>query len=252
MWHVGCSPSGGRELKLTGTFEPAAIIYESTQASISLTLNIRNEGSAPLRILGVDGGCACRRVDHAGLPALIKAGAGYHVPVNMAASSSYGIGQYLFSAQTSEGVVNFPVQLALFPRNRVSPASIGLPNLIEEEEREFEIVHRSVFESQSGLPRYTLEVPPGFVYTRAQVQRGHVAAISRFEYQDTTYRVTLKDRSIGLRKSFIGLTRDDGQRELEVPVVWRRVEYLSAVPERAFLGTRASEYSFVVRMTVSS
>jgi hypothetical protein len=238
FWQVGCAPTGIPEIKLSGDFEPAVILYESKQATIPLILNVRNAGNSALQVLNVDGGCACRRVDQSGFPAIIKAGANCKVPVNMTVSSASGVGQYLFGAQTSSGGLSFPVSLTLFPRNRVSPETIGIPNLVEEQGWEFELIHRAIFESRLGPLRHDLVVPAEFVATRLKTQRGKVNAAPQFEYQDTSYRVALNDRKVGLHKSILGLINEDGGRELDVPVVWRRVEYLSAMPDRAFMGPR--------------
>ena len=42
----------------------------------------------------------------------------------------------------------------------------------------------------------------------------------------------------GHHQAFLALKRTDDHKPIELPVVWRRVEYLSSVPEKAFLGAR--------------
>ena len=59
------------------------------------------------------------------------------------------------------------------------------------------------------------------------------------QWLDTTYRLTLKEKTLGLKKVVIGLKAADGERLLELPVVWNRVPFLSSSPARAFVGPYA-------------
>jgi hypothetical protein len=234
----GCSSSGKAVLGLTGAFDQTRILYRREQTTLPLTLTVRNVGTVPLRLLNLDGGCTCRRVDTSVLPAVINPGKTYPLHVDMEARSLSGNEQYLFRAETDRGSVSIPVGLILFPRNRISPTVVGSPNLIEGDSWEFTLVQRAVFESASGPARLELQTTPEFVWTREEVKRGQVAVATQYDYEDTTYRVVLKDERLGLHKTVFALKHPDGHRELEIPVVWRRVGYLSAVPDRAFLGPR--------------
>jgi hypothetical protein len=188
--------------------------------------------------MNVDGGCSCRHVDTTVLPRVVLPGQICQLHVDMTARSLYGNEHYLFRAQTDRGSVDLPIGLVLFPRNRVSPESVGCPTLVDDGSWEFTLVHRAVFEATSGPPELAFRSTPEFDLNRVDVQRGQVAVASEFAYEDTTYRIVLKDTQHGLRKSVLTFRRPDDVAELEIPVVWRRVAYLSAVPDRAYLGPR--------------
>ncbi len=156
----------------------------------------------------------------------------------MTALSISGDERYLFRAETDRGSVDIPVGLILFPRNRVSPTGVASPSLIEDQPWEFTLVHRATYEATSGPPAFDLQPIPEFDVRRDGAKRGQVAVSDRFEYQDTTYRVVLKDKQLGPHKTVLTLKHQDGHEAIEIPVVWRRVPYLSAVPDRAYLGPR--------------
>ncbi len=70
----GCSPSGKTVLGLTGAFDQTNILYSHEHTTLPLTLSVRNVGTVPLRLMNLDGGCACRRVDTSVLPVVIDPG----------------------------------------------------------------------------------------------------------------------------------------------------------------------------------
>jgi hypothetical protein len=234
----GCAKGDREVLGLTGAFDKTPILFRRQDTVIPLLLTVRNVGTVPLRLLDMDGNCSCRRVDKSVLPVFVNPGRQFQLHVDIAAHSSSGKEQYVFRAQTDRGGVDLTVPLVLFPRHRVSPESVGSHSLVEDEPWEFTLVHRAVFESGEGPPQLDLRPTPEFVSTRVDAKQGEVAFASQLRYEDSTYQVVLKDKQPGLHKSVLILARPDGQSEYEIPVVWRRVEYLSTAPERALMGAR--------------
>jgi len=76
--------------------------------------------------------------------------------------------------------------------------------------------------------------------TKVGAQRSAVASVPGFQYEDTTYRVALKSPAVGTFRDEIRLVTADHHELVEVPIVWRRLPFLSALPERVALGNRPS------------
>jgi hypothetical protein len=106
---------------------------------------------------------------------------------------------------------------------------------------EFELVHRAVFRSSdSGSARSpTLVSPDGtFHIVKGSTRIDEVNGTADFVSEETAYRITLADPSLGLHKAVIALVNPDGRVRIEAPVTWRRSPFLSSVPDRVVLGSR--------------
>jgi len=201
---------------------------------------VRNEGNEPIKVFKVDGGCACRRVDQAGLPVVLSPGVPRSISVELSMPPRAELENFMIQFQTDQGVVGVPVSMVILARDSLIPGALASPTLIEREDWEFEVIHRTVFESDQPAARLPLDVPAELIASEIGVHGGPVAIAPQFTYQDTKYRVTLKDKRMGLHKALLALKREEGRRTIELPVIWRRVAYLSTAPERAFLGPRPS------------
>jgi hypothetical protein len=226
------------DVRLSAAFDHPRILYDPNQAKMPLHLLTRNDGEVPLKIYGVDGGCGCRRIDQSGFPTVLSPGAMLSISVELSMPPKAESESFMIQFQTDQGVIGAPASLVILCRESLSPESLGCPTLVEDETWEFELIHRAISESDRPQVRSTLDIPAQLVAMQIGTHGGRVAIAPQFAYQDTKYRLTLKDKEIGLHKALLGLKGPDGRRVIELPVVWHRVEYLSSVPEEVFLGAR--------------
>ena len=64
----GCTGSQQSVPRLAASFAQPSVLYESGPGGVDLTLKVTNEWSRTLKVVNVDGGCSCRRIDRSGLP----------------------------------------------------------------------------------------------------------------------------------------------------------------------------------------
>lgn len=225
-------------IHLSGRFAEDRVVYDSKAAWVPTTLLLKNDGNVPLTIREIGAGCSCRRVEQSVFPASLVPGGSIGVPVEIHDKRPYEAQNIVFTAVTEHGSINVPASLLAMPEHHFNPETVALPNLEESEEGTFELVHRAVFKPASPVPKARLDVPDGIEVARGESRSGVVAAMPEYRYEDTTYRFTVKDRDMGLHRSVIALRAADQSALLEVPVVWKRVEYLTPAPDRVTLGLR--------------
>jgi hypothetical protein len=230
----GCSEPA--RIGLKANFAETTFIADS--GTVSMTLLVSNTGNRALRILGVDGGCACRQVDQSELPVGVNPGAKVPLPVKMSHRRQYQPETILFSFQTDHGAVQCPVVLDVLPSDRLNPEAPINVMLSEEDQWEFELVHRQLYRADEGRYAAELVVPPDFVATELRRESGHIARAPQFAFTDVTYTVRLVDRSLGFRRDTIGVRGPDGRVLTEAPVLWRRLSFLSCLPDMVMLGAR--------------
>jgi hypothetical protein len=64
-----------------------------------------------------------------------------------------------------------------------------------------------------------------------------VGGAPELAYEDTTYRVVIKDSEAGLHRDNLAI-KDGDRTSVEASVSWERVAYLSAAPAKVILGSR--------------
>ena len=203
---AGCSTAPNPDVRLSAAFDRPRIIYDPDQTKIPLRLIVRNEGNVSVKVYKVDGGCGCRKIDQSGFPAVLAPGTMTQIAAQLATPPKAELENFMIQFETDHGVVGAPASLVILARDSFSPEAVGSATLDEEDGWDFEVVHRAVFESDgTHKNRLALEVPPQFVASEIDVHGGPVAIAPQFTYQDTKYRITLKDRSIGLHKAFGGV-----------------------------------------------
>ncbi len=242
---AGCGSGDGAAAKavprLTAAFTRDRLLYDPSNPALNLDLMIQNAGNQTLRIIKVDAGCSCRHVDPKQLPATLRPGEGLKLAVGMSGGRTFAPETYVFTFTTDQGQFTAPVGLLSLPRHQLSPDTVTMNGLYEsnaDEEARFRLVHREVFEPGRRDAGVALAIPEGFAREDLGVREGRVASAPEFAYRDSEYRLTLRDRSLGLHRAEV-VARDAAGRKLaEVPVVWQRLPFLTSVPERVALSDR--------------
>jgi hypothetical protein len=236
----GCGLSTRPVVNITGSFAQPQVIHEPN-ASIPMELILKNDGNQAVRITHVDGGCSCRQVDQSPLPMMLKPGKSLALGVKMVAGKRFEPLNIMFTAESDQGRLTVPALVYAMPSQHMSPEAPANDSLVGDQPWEFELVHRSVFRRSDARPAN----PPApasrdgtFRLVKESSHIGEVDEAPDFVFEDTTYKVALLNRSLGLHKAVIDLSGPDGGVRLEVPVTWRRSSYLSSVPDRAVLGSR--------------
>jgi len=225
---------------LTAGLSPARLIYDASKPSLQMTLVVNNAGNQTLQLFGVDAGCSCREIDKSQLPARLRPGQNLKLSVSLGGALAYDPQHYIFTFQTDHGQLTAPVTLFALPDHRLSPQSVTMNGLDEDEEGTedaFELVHREIYDPAGLRATAELVFPPEFVVEKAEAHGGRVANAPDYAFEDTTYRLTLKDRTLGLHRADVLLRGRDGRRIANTPIVWQRLPFLSSIPSRVILST---------------
>jgi len=238
-FQCGCGRDSRPIPHLVASFAPAEVVYESNRQQ-SLTLNLKNDGNCPLLITGVEGGCTCRQIDNSSLPVKLARGKARGLPVKLQPSLNFSRQTFPITVHTDHGEIIAPASVLALPDHYFSPPSFTRDALVDDEAWGFELIYRAIYDPARPDRDGRLVIPAELAMEAIHRKEGKIGDAPDFAFRETTYRVKLKDRTPGLHKAVIGLSR--GDRILaEVPVVWRRVSYLSSSPDRVLLGeSRAS------------
>lgn len=236
---AGCGTSAQPVVRLTARFTPERLIYDSRTSVLPLTLAVKNEGTLPIQIFNINGGCSCRKVDRTKLPSRIRPGEEMQVTVHFQSNKLHDPQKYVFQFETDHGLLGAPAMLLALPNHYLTPASIALTSLIDVEEGKFELTHQSVLRSGQAAPPSELVVPPPLHKEEIQTRQGRVVGASEFVAIDKTVRITIKDSALGLHRAEIFLRTSEGDQLASVPITWRKVPFLSSTPDRVVLGRRA-------------
>ncbi|MFI5456704.1 MAG: hypothetical protein ACHRXM_14750 [Isosphaerales bacterium] len=226
---------------LTAGLSPARLIYDASKPALQTTLVVNNAGNRTLQLFGVDAGCSCRQIDKSQLPATLRPGQNLKLSVSLGGALAYDPQNYIFTFQTDHGQLAAPVTQFALPDHRLSPQSVTMNGLYEEEEGNedaFELVHREIYDPAGLRATAQLVFPPEFLAEKAEAHGGRVANAPDYAFEDTTYRLTLNDRTLGLHRADVLLRGRDGRRIADTPIVWERLPFLSSIHSRVTLSAR--------------
>ena len=238
---TGCGDRLGPDrpvIRLSGDFAQNRIVYDPKNPWLPVTLLLKNEGDVALRIKSVAAGCSCRRVEQTAFPATIEPMATFQVPVELHDRRQFEPQSIVFTADTDSGSINVPTTIFALPSHHLSPETITLNGLDESEAGTFELVHRAIYQIDTPRAETHLDVPEDLEAIGGEISSGNVAGAPDYKYEDRSYRFKIKQRQIGLHKCVVRLEDRDHGTLIELPVVWKRLEFLSAVPDRVVLGPR--------------
>jgi hypothetical protein len=234
----GCGSTAKPLFKLSAAFSQPKVLYDLEAPTVPAVLNVRNDGNRSVRLLHVDGGCTCRQVDQSSLPAEIGPSKVISLSVTVSTGRESLPRSHSFTVETDQGVSLVSATLHALPRHQLHPETPGHTALGEDEEWEFEIVHRAIRSADAPRIPGTLEVPSQFSLTQVGSESGRVGLAPEFVYDESTYRIGLKDRNLGLHKEVITVLGEGRQSLAKASVVWQRVPFLSSVPDHVLLGER--------------
>jgi hypothetical protein len=234
----GCGRPQVPVVKMSGELSPSRFLMDLSERDFSLKLMLRNDGNQPLRLFKASAGCSCRKVEQSRFPCTLEPGSALELPVKFTNSRKSTPEQLLFSFETSHGIVEVPVSLHHLPRHQLDPESLGHAFLDEGDEWAFEIVHRAIGPIGEKIDGCELAPPVEFQTTKIATSGGTIAAAPEYQYLDTTYRLSQKDRSLGMHKAILRVLGADGKSVAESAIVWKRVPFLSCTPEKVVLGTK--------------
>ncbi len=109
---------------------------------------------------------------------------------------------------------------------------------MRDEDQSFLLVHREIHESGTQGKRTSLVFPPEFAAQATGTDAEAIASAAGYEFQDTTYRLALTDRTLGLHRREVSLCDEGGRQIMATPVVWQRLPFLSTTPNRLCLSSR--------------
>ncbi len=227
--------------RVTAAFSPSCLIYDAAQPSLQIGLVVNNAGNRPLRIFSVDAGCSCRQVEKAQLPASLRPGEKLELSMSLSGQLPYNLHPYILTFHTDLGQLATQATLLALPDHRLSPQSVTMQGLYEgttETEDSFEVIHRAIYDPSASRPGTELNFPPEFIAQKTATHTGRVADAPDYAFEDTTYRLTLNDRTLGLHRADILLRGADGRRIITTPIVWQRLPFLSSTPSRVALATQ--------------
>jgi hypothetical protein len=232
---AGCSGSTAETPPLTVSFSETRLLYEANTTAIPLSLIIRNPSSRPVRLIDVDGGCTCRKVDTSSLPTTIQRMDEVELKVSVQKPASHEAESYTFRVTTDQGVLARSAVLRALPRHQLSPSEVSL-NVLDSDSPVFEVAHREIFKD-GPTSSLRLVCPSGqFKLETVSSERGRVRDTKDLSWVDTIYRVSLIDTTLGLHRDMLSLRKSEEGPLLDCPIVWQRAPYLGSLPDRVVLG----------------
>ena len=236
-----CSGCGGMRqpvVKIAVQYEKDVVYLEQRASELKLRLDLRNDGNVPVQIRDVDGGCTCRIVDKEALPAVIEPGDELGLAVTLNIPSRTGPQGSTYEIKTDQGSFRAAAGFLSLVGHDFEPEYVANTHIVEEEPWSFTFTHRAIFDEGAIKADHELRFPAALLVSKERTEGGPVEGAPSYRYEDTTYRLTLKDRSLGDHRDVIRLVNAAGDTVREAPILWKRVPFLSSVPERVILGTR--------------
>ncbi len=236
-----CSGCGGMRqpvVKLAVHYEKDVVYLKQRASELKLRLDLRNDGNVPVQIRDVDGGCTCRIVDKAAVPAVIEPGDELGLAVTLKLPIRTGPQGSSYEIKTDQGSFRAAAGFISLVSHDFEPEYVANTHIVEEEPWSFTFTHRAIYDEGAIKADHELRFPTALLVSKEHTEGGPVAGAPGYRYEDTTYRLTLKDRSLGDHRDVIRLINAAGETVREASILWKRVPFLSCVPERVILGTR--------------
>lgn len=234
----GCGAARQPVVKVAAQYEEKIVYLEPRTSEMRVRLVLRNDGNVPLHIRKVDGDCTCRKVDQAALPAVVRPGDEIGLTVAMSPPRTSGPQGSAYEIETDEGSLRATAGFVTLVAHAFDPEIVSNTRIVENEPWSFTFTHRVIFDDAEINAAHGLRFPAAFQVASERTESGAVAFARKYQYRDTTYRLTLKESSPGDGRDVIRLVNAAGTTVQEVPVLWKRVPFLGCVPSRVSLGTR--------------
>lgn len=230
---TGCSKAEPTP-RIAITFKSANVIYSCGKGPLTLEATVTNRGNVPLRILKVHGGCSCRRVDNRQFPHSLQPKEGLSLSVIFDERRQSGPQVLDMSAETDHGTLRAPVRISFFPDNVIKPTQASVHLTENEEGQPISIIHEQLVKSKD-TPAVDISVPTALKCTKiSSVDRPFDEEPDLIQ-RTTEYAISIKSRQLGLFKERIILTDKGTGLQSEFSILWKRVPFLSSIPEKVFL-----------------
>lgn len=234
----GCGAVGDPVTKLTAGYEETFVHIDPQTHELPMSLVVRNDGNRTLRLLKADGGCSCRKVDQSSLPVAVKPGKMIVVPVRLSIVPSTKPQSSQFQFETDRGVVAVTAPFFTLVSHELNPDSVANHYMYESDGWSFVLTHRFIYRADGAKPDFALKFPKEFSVVPTSRREGRVGGAPEYAFGESSYRMTLNDHALGSRKASVRVISPSGAALLDASVVWKRVAFLSTVPDRVILGTR--------------
>lgn len=232
---VGCRQNEAPVVKLSAQFATREYVYEYKGDVGPPTVILKNSGNLPITIKKLDGGCTCRWIDQSCFPLNLLPAHSMPISVRFQMdSTSYSERIYSMIADTDKGLLSVHVPLTALPRHQLEPNSIENGGLSESGDWSFSITHRYIYDKTNNLQKAVLAPIPGFDIVKVSSKSGLVRAMPRFAFEDTEYRIVLKDKACGTYKRSLDLV-EGSKRIVQCPILWTRHPFLACLPSRVLL-----------------
>ncbi len=182
----GCGKISRPVLKITAAYEkPVAYIDPSTH-ELPMTMVVRNEGNQDVRVLKIDGGCTCRKVDESNLPVVVKPGKGFVAQVKMSISPNTSPQYSPFALETDHGVVRVVAPFYTLVSHQFQPDSASNVGIYEDGDWTFGLVHRAIYKNGPSRTQFELKFPAEFGVQKGAVVTGSVGGSADYSYEEAT------------------------------------------------------------------
>ena len=234
---VGCGHTGNPIIKFTGAFQENVLYLDPTATEVPVTLMLRNDGNRAQRIIRIDGGCSCRKVDQERLPADLAPGKVLAAKVRLSVKALSIPQSAQFGLETDAGTFQVVASFVTLVSHQIEPYGGVMTTLNDGQEWAFEWTHRAIRE-RGHKPDFTVEFPSAFDVKQVSHEAGTVGGVADYEYEDKTYRLALIGETGGLHKEYFRIYGREHRLLLEAPIIWDRVPYLSTVPKSVVIASR--------------
>ena len=234
----GCGRVVTPVVKLNAAFKNTYVFIPKLGGDLPMTLLLRNDGNQKIEVLKADGGCSCRTVDQSPLPATLLPGGQFALSVRMTAPTSTSPQSARFDFETNHGLLAVSIPYFSLVNHQFNPDAASHTALSGSESWTFDFTHRAIYQGDGPKPTDEPVFPQEFVAERTGTRGGVVSGAPVYSYEDVSYRLTLREPGLGLRKAIIYLPGSDKRPVLEAPIVWERLPFLSSVPKQVALGAR--------------
>jgi hypothetical protein len=225
----GCGWVSEPVVRLAAGFAETYPVYEPGTDSLEAILVLQNEGNHTVRL---------RTLNGAPLPASLAPGSNRRVPIRLPIEEASIRREFRFHVDTDRGPIEVPATLCAIPRWEALPRVAVPGELVGDEEGLAEVTLRVVRKASAPPTGERLHAPPGLTIAEVRTRSGAVGAAPDLAYDERTYCVRVTDRTLGLRRAELGVIDSASGVPAVVPVVWRRVEGRSTVPDPVVLATR--------------
>ena len=237
----GCGAKEPVTPKVAINFSKPLVLCEPDTQSLEDEVIVKNQADLKLRVFGVDGGCSCRSLDKSAFPFDLGPHESKKVPITFTRKNDYQDQAIAFQVSTSAGIIGAMTAIRVVPRLKITPENLSsvLKELKTDQVQEdtFTIQVRTINKVGETPIAYTMSGSPGLTLSQPpkSVDKGTTAFASDLQYTETTYQVSIDEKSLGLKKGQVEAVGRDGRTLSQSTIVWQRRAFLSATPPQVLL-----------------